>query len=208
MLGSKSSTLVYTALSALKELVGPPGANQQHQQVFADAGAVQMLCTCLKVQAEHGSIKTQQVSGIVNTARLKLPELIVLQALDTSELHLCGTKPQLSARQYHSLACNLQAMYGIQINQAGDCPLAVLYFGCGTSSCNTNMCISVGLTTYMSTALQVAAEVLLALAVGNYENQVCRRQQVWLHMMTPVASIYNQQQGVAVARAASACHDA
>jgi hypothetical protein len=65
MLGSKSSTLVYTALSALKELVGPPGANQQRQQVFADAGAVQMLCTCLKVQAEHGSIKTQQVGGDV-----------------------------------------------------------------------------------------------------------------------------------------------
>jgi hypothetical protein len=64
ILGSKSSTLVYAALSALKELVGPPGANQQRQQVFADAGAVQMLCTCLKVQAEHGSIKTQQVGGL------------------------------------------------------------------------------------------------------------------------------------------------
>lgn len=63
MLGSSSSTLVYTALSALNELAGPPGANQQRQQVFADAGAVQMLCTCLKAQAAQGSIKTQQVGG-------------------------------------------------------------------------------------------------------------------------------------------------
>jgi hypothetical protein len=67
MLGSTSSTLVYTALSALNELVGPPGANQQRQQLFADAGAVQMLCTCLKAQAEQGSIKTQQVRTVIAT---------------------------------------------------------------------------------------------------------------------------------------------
>ncbi|KAF6261784.1 hypothetical protein COO60DRAFT_1699613 [Scenedesmus sp. NREL 46B-D3] len=66
MLGSKSSTLVYTALNALSVLVGDPGTkNQQRQQVFADAGAVHMLCTCLKVQAEQGSIKTQQVAAEV-----------------------------------------------------------------------------------------------------------------------------------------------
>jgi hypothetical protein len=65
MLGSTSSTLVYTALNALNELAGPPGANQQRQQVFADAGAVHMLCTCLKAQAEQGSIKTQQVAAEV-----------------------------------------------------------------------------------------------------------------------------------------------
>uniref|UniRef100_A0A383V5X6 Armadillo repeat-containing domain-containing protein n=2 Tax=Tetradesmus obliquus TaxID=3088 RepID=A0A383V5X6_TETOB len=65
MLGSSSSTLVYTALSALNELAGPPGANQQRQQVFADAGAVQMLCTCLKAQAAQGSIMTQQVAAEV-----------------------------------------------------------------------------------------------------------------------------------------------